>query len=261
MKKFAVIGDPIQHSLSPLLHNTIFEQLGINASYEKVKLLPADVESFVTLNNFDGYNVTIPHKNIISNYLGNITHDAHNITAVNCVNNNKGYNTDWIGFIHALNQNQIEVKDKSCLIIGSGGVAYAIAYALIKCEVSSIAIENRNRKNKIKLEEWIKKQFNPRIDLEPKIIINCTPLGMHPFEHRLPSNVKVDKTNIIIDTIYNPLKTKWLKHCEQNGARIINGLEMLIYQGIASLNIWLNDDFFKELEIKTIKNRLEKEIC
>ena len=131
MKKFAVVGNPIQHSLSPLLHNSIFEQLGINASYEKVKLLPADVESFVTFNEFDGYNVTIPHKNIISNYLDNITNDAHKITAVNCVHNNKGYNTDWMGFIHTLNQNQIEVKDKSCLIIGSGGAAYAIAYAFV----------------------------------------------------------------------------------------------------------------------------------
>ena len=84
---------------------------------------------------------------------------------------------------------------------------------------------------------------------------------MHPLEQNIPSNLKVNKTNIVIDTIYNPLKTKWLKHCEENGAKIINGLEMLIYQGIASLNIWLNEDFFKELEIKTIKNRLEKEIC
>jgi shikimate dehydrogenase len=166
-----------------------------------------------------------------------------------------------MGFIHALKQNQIEVKDKSCLIIGSGGAAYAIAYALIKCEVSSISIKNRNRKNKIKLEEWVNNRFIQKTDLDPEIIINCTPLGMHPLEQKIPSNLKVNKTNIVIDTIYNPLKTKWLKHCEENGAKIINGLEMLIYQGIASLNIWLNKDFFKELDIKTIKNRLEKEIC
>ena len=140
-------------------------------------------------------------------------------------------------------------------------MAYAIAYALIKCEVSSISIKNRNRKNKIKLEKWVKNRFIQKTDLNPEIIINCTPLGMHPLEQKIPSKLKVDKTNIVIDTIYNPLKTKWLKHCEENGAKIINGLEMLIYQGIASLNIWLNKDFFKELDIKTIKNRLEKEIC
>ena len=132
---------------------------------------------------------------------------------------------------------------------------------MIKCEVSSITIENRNRKNKIKLEGWIKNKFTKKIDSDPEIIINCTPLGMHPLEQKIPSNLKVNKTNVVIDTIYNPLKTKWLKHCEENGARIINGLEMLIYQGIASLNIWLNEDLFKELEIKTIKNRLENEIC
>ena len=82
MKKFAVVGNPIQHSLSPLLHNSIFEQLGINASYEKVKLLPADVENFVTLNEFDGYNVTIPHKNIISDLKQSFTFKENNFIGV-----------------------------------------------------------------------------------------------------------------------------------------------------------------------------------
>ena len=98
MKKFAVIGNPINHSLSPVMHESIFEQLGLKASYEKIHLEPFELEKFVQSNELDGYNVTIPYKNIIIKYLCNVGKSAKNITAVNCVSNQKGYNTDWIGF-------------------------------------------------------------------------------------------------------------------------------------------------------------------
>ena len=137
MKKFAVIGNPINHSLSPLMHESIFKQIGLKASYDKIQIEPFELEKFVRSNKLDGYNVTIPYKNIILKHLGNIGHSAQNITAVNCVSINKGYNTDWIGFTKTLDQNKIDLKNKSCLIIGSGGAAYAIAYALIKSKVSS----------------------------------------------------------------------------------------------------------------------------
>ena len=173
--RLGIIGWPLTKTFSPNIHQSLSEISNIDIAYKKLPIENFTLDIYESLNNeFDGYNVTIPHKNSISSYLDHITNDAHNITAVNCVHNNKGYNTDWIGFIHALNQNQIEVKDKSCLIIGSGGAAYAIAYALIKCEVSSISIKNRNRKNKLKLEEWVKNRFIQKTDLNPEIIINCS---------------------------------------------------------------------------------------
>ena len=261
MKKFAVIGNPIKHSLSPLLHKSIFQQIGLSASYEKIQLEPFEIEDFVMSNELDGYNVTIPYKNKILTYLRHLDKNAKNISAVNCVSNEKGYNTDWIGFIKTLDQNKIDLKDKSCLIIGSGGAAYAIAHALILCQVGSIKIENRSRQNKVKFEKWINKRFNRNLNSVPEVIINCTPLGMYPNTDKIPSNLIVKSDNIIIDTIYNPLKTKWLMQCEEKGAKIINGLDMLISQGIASLNIWLNDDFFNKLDLKKIKNILENELC
>ena len=261
MKKFAVIGNPINHSLSPLMHESIFKQIGLKASYEKIQIEPFELEKFVRSNKLDGYNVTIPYKNIILKHLGNIGNSAQNITAVNCVSINKGYNTDWIGFTKTLDQNKIDLKNKSCLIIGSGGAAYAIAYALIRSKVSSIQIENRSIENKIKLEKWISQRMNKKSDSMPEVFINCTPLGMSPFIDEIPSNVNIKNGNIVIDTIYNPIKTKWLKQCEKKGAKIISGLDMLIAQGIASLNIWLEDDLFDKINLKHIKNILENELC
>ena len=103
--------------------------------------------------------------------------------------------------------------------------------------------------------------MNKESDLIPEVFINCTPLGMWPFVNDTPSNANIKNGSIVIDTIYNPIKTKWLKQCEQKGAIIISGLDMLIAQGIASLNIWLNDDIFDKVNLKHIKNILENELC
>ena len=261
MKRFAVIGDPIDQSLSPLLHSTIMKQLKINATYEKINLLPNQIKNFVNTNIYNGYNVTIPYKNTIIKNLRYLDINAKDITAVNCVHNSKGYNTDWIGFSHSLKQNEIDLEGKSCLIIGSGGAAYAIAFALIKGNAGSISVENRNLENKIKLERWIAKRLKAKIDINPEIIINCTPLGMGRYKYKMPSKIKIRNKHIVIDTIYNPLKTQWLRYCETIGAKTISGLDMLIFQGIASLNIWLGEDVDEYINFKTIKTTLEKNLC
>ena len=261
MKKFAVIGNPVSQSISPLLHTTIIKQLKIDASYEKIKVLPDQIKNFINKNNYDGYNVTIPHKNNIIKDLKYLDVYAQEITAVNCVYNSKGYNTDWIGFLHALKQNEVDIKDKSCLIIGAGGAAYAIAFALIEGNAESISVENRNLENKTKLENWILKKGVSPTNINPKIIINCTPLGMGRYVNKIPSKVEVSDSHIVIDTIYNPLKTKWLRQCEKLGARTISGLDMLIFQGIASLNIWLNENIDEHINFKIIKTTLERHLC
>ena len=110
MKKFAVIGNPVSQTISPLLHTTIIKQLKIDASYEKINVFPYQIKNFVNTNNYNGYNVTIPHKNIIIKDLKYLDVYAREITAVNCVYNSKGYNTDWIGFLHALKQNEVISK-------------------------------------------------------------------------------------------------------------------------------------------------------
>ena len=136
--QFAVIGDPIEHSLSPILHNEVFQQLNLNAQYEKIQLPSNDLTDFVKVipqKNLTGFNITIPHKTEILSYLDHINPRAKEIGAVNCVvnRNNKlwGFNTDWYGFSMLLKKNAVEISMKSILILGAGGVAYSVLYSLI----------------------------------------------------------------------------------------------------------------------------------
>ena len=147
MKRFAVIGYPITHSLSPILHQEIYRQLEINASFEKFHIKPDDLHSFMNSNKLDGFNVTIPYKQTVIPFLDDLDESAQTISAVNCIYNRKGYNTDWIGFTLAMEMNDIELKDKHCSILGAGGAARAVAYSLIKAGVKSIFIQNRTQEN------------------------------------------------------------------------------------------------------------------
>ena len=261
MKQFAVIGSPIAHSLSPNLHEEVFRQLNVNASYSRVDILPEKLEHFFLNNEFDGFNVTIPHKISIMKHLEGIDTVAEQISAVNCVNNKIGYNTDWVGFLHAMSLNNIKLKNKDCLIIGAGGAAYATAYALIQCKVRSIRIRNRSKNNKIKLMNWINNQFDNKTGFDPNVIINCTPLGMWPNLNSIPTDQFIHKSDIAIETIYNPEETTWLKNCKTKEAKTVSGLDMFIGQAIASIEIWLNTSIEKKIKIKKIKNIIKAELC
>jgi len=125
MKHFAVIGCPIEHSLSPLLHQEIYRQLDISASYEKKYVMTNELDSFIYTNKLDGFNVTLPHKQTILPFLKTLDDSAKTIGAVNCVYKGKGYNTDLIGFLKTINHNGLSLNDKSCVIIGAGGAARA----------------------------------------------------------------------------------------------------------------------------------------
>ena len=159
---FAVIGNPIEHSSSPALHNWVFRELGINADYGKIKARNEDLQKITTslkTGKLNGINVTLPHKQTIVPLLDELDHHAQTIGAVNCVaktgNQLKGYNTDWLGFTKALEENGLTIKGKDCLIMGAGGVARAVAYAAIKSESTSITIANRTRQKADSLASWI----------------------------------------------------------------------------------------------------------
>jgi len=261
MKQFAVIGSPITHSLSPNLHKEVFKQLNINATYSRLDILPENLANFFLKNELDGFNVTIPHKISIMNHLRDLDTTAEKISAVNCVHNNIGYNTDWVGFLHAMNLNNVKLRNKDCLIIGAGGAAYAIAYALIYCKVRSISISNRSEDSKNNLMDWINNQFDNKNRFDPNVIINCTPLGMWPNVNAIPTNQYINENDIAIETIYNPEETTWLKNCKNRGAKTISGLDMFIGQAIASIEIWFNTSIGKEINIKMIKNILKAELC
>ena len=261
MKQFSVIGYPIAHSLSPILHQEIYRQLKINASFEKFHVKPKDLHSFMISNKLNGFNVTIPYKKAVIPFLDDLDESAQTISAVNCVYNRKGYNTDWIGFTQAMEMNDIQLKDKHCSILGAGGAARAVAYSLIKAGVKSIFIQNRTQENADKLLKWIDSISPDNSSHETAdVIINCTPLGMWPDTESIP-NIKINPGQVLADTIYNPLETAWLNTGKELGAKTIGGLDMFIAQGLASADIWFDKNFSEIIKLEPIKKVLKRELC
>jgi len=272
---FAVIGDPVSHSLSPVLHNEAFKQLDFDAHYSKINI-PQRNLSIEELKNLNGFNVTIPHKTEIIKLLNVVNPRAVEIGAVNCVLKKKnqfwGFNTDWFGFSMALKRNNIDINNKSILVLGAGGVAYSVSYSLIYGNVKKIFIKNRTKSNTEKLIEHFKLKFgnievvnfekgNPK-NTEIDIIINCTSLGMNPNECKMPINEEfIIKNHTVIDTIYTPIETLLLEKSNDKGTKILNGLDMFIFQGLASLDIWFGKNVSQKLDFNKLKEKLVKNLC
>ncbi|MGY8781645.1 MAG: shikimate dehydrogenase [Fidelibacterota bacterium] len=270
MKNFAVIGDPIAHSLSPVLHQEIYRQLGMDASFEKIQIPPKNLHSFINNNELDGINVTIPHKQSVIPYLDELDESAQTIGAVNCVHNGKGYNTDWIGFSMAMELNDVELDGKNCVILGAGGAARAIAFALIQSNVNTILIVNRTKEKAEDLKQWVEKLSDIRVNTlshkymntlsHDHLIINCTPLGMWPNTEVIPE-FEIQKDQVLVDTIYNPLETKWLKAGKEKGVKTVGGLDMFIAQGLASADIWFGEKISEKIKLEPIKKGLKSQLC
>ena len=268
MKRFAVIGDPIAHSLSTTLHHEIYKQLNIKAEYEKIQVEDNSMDLFINSNQLNGFNVTLPHKESIIPFLDRLDDAAQIIGAVNCVDNSTGYNTDWIGFSRAMEINGIDLNKQNCVLLGAGGAARAVAYALIMEKVKSITIVNRTIERAKNLVKWIKKistihttqvqQLNKPQHYQ--IIINCTPIGMWPDIKSIPS-VNFCKKNILVETIYNPLQTKWLKKGIEVKVKTVIGLDMFIAQGLASCDIWFKQNISKQVDLGKIKKVLKLKLC
>ncbi len=261
MKRFAVIGDPIAHTLSPNLHQEVYRQLELDASFEQIHVTPNSLDSFINSNKLDGFNVTIPHKLSIIPFLKGLDEAAKTIGAVNCVHNGKGYNTDWIGFLKAMEFNGVDLNGKDCTILGAGGAARAIAYGLVQVDVNSILISNRTQTKADQLLDWINSIFPTNFQSKNSdIIINCTPLGMWPDTESMPE-VEIQNGQILADTIYNPLETAWLKAGKTKGAKTIDGLDMFIAQGLASADIWFGEKISEKIKLENIKKVLKSELC
>ncbi|MEO2159726.1 MAG: shikimate dehydrogenase [bacterium] len=261
MKRFAVIGDPIAHTLSPNLHQEVYRQLELDASFEQIHVTPNSLDSFINSNKLDGFNVTIPHKLSIIPFLKGLDEAAKTIGAVNCVHNGKGYNTDWIGFLKAMELNGVDLNGKDCTILGAGGAARAIAYGLVQADVNSILISNRTQTKADQLLDWINSIFPTNFQSKNSdIIINCTPLGMWPDTESMPE-VEIQNGQILADTIYNPLETAWLKAGKTKGAKTIDGLDMFIAQGLASADIWFGEKISEKIKLEDIKKVLKSKLC
>ncbi len=265
MNRFAVIGDPIAHSLSPSLHQEVYRQLGLDASFEKIHVPSDSLPFFMESNNLDGFNVTIPHKQSIIPFLKELDASAQSIGAVNCVHNGKGYNTDWVGFLKAMEINDIDLKEKDCVILGAGGAARAVAYGLIQSKVNSISIVNRTKEKANQLSQWIQQISDIKISTHEHlsapadIIINCTPIGMWPDTESMPE-IEIQKGQVLADTIYNPLETSWLKTGKALGAKTVGGLDMFIAQGLASADNWFGEKISEKVEIQQIQDKITNKL-
>ncbi len=271
MRQFAVIGNPIDHSLSPKLHNFVFNKLGIDAHYSKICVDESDLGEIlfkVKNNSLSGINVTLPYKNIITNLVDELNPRAKQIGSLNVIfeNNGKllGNNTDWYGFIKLLEINNINVNAKDVIVLGAGGVAKAICFALTQSGVNSIKIFNRTLEHASAFKSDIISIYSladveKYVDIS-SIIINCTSLGMSTKNSPLPISI-LSKNQTLIDTIYTPLKTKLLVDAEKVGAKTVNGLDMFIYQGLASLDLWFGESISTRVNFGEIKHYLEGKLC
>lgn len=259
-----VIGDPIEHTFSPAMHNAGLKALGLNYIYLPFHVLPQDLESAVCgarSLGIRGLNVTIPHKQNIIPYLDEIDPIAEMIGAVNTVkfddDKTIGYNTDGYGCLRAISE-VADVKNKKVTITGAGGAARAVAFQIAASGIDEMSILNRNHKKAEELAYDLKSNLK-KIDVdininacmiddldkelsESDILIDTTPLGMHPHvdDEPIATADMMHEDLLVNDIVYTPMETSLIKEALKANAKVVYGYKMLLYQGIRSFEIWLD---------------------
>lgn len=257
MKYYGLLGDQIDYSLSPKLHKIIFTACNIQADYRLFDT-KGDFETTIKelrASDIDGFNVTIPYKSKIIPFLDSISERAKTIGSVNTVWVNQGKwhgdNSDALGFSTAMSLNEMPLRDKRVLIIGAGGAARGVAYALSLSQVRSILVYNRTRKRTNQLVTDIREhfKFNHAMSvydyqgLKVDVVINTTPLGGSHYQDQLSVDLADLSAKYFVDIIYNPAQTMALKNAAQNDIKSLNGLSMLACQAIYSHELWQKQAF------------------
>jgi len=268
LKTFAVIGDPIDHSLSPTIHNSAYRELEMECTYIAYRVpkgeLANGIESLKKIK-IAGFNVTIPHKVDMMKYLDNVDENCKKIGAVNTVLNDdgilRGFNTDMDGFLEPIKRKEIEIKNSKVLLLGAGGAARAIVAGFQKEGADEIVIANRTKENGEKLAEFSKRiGLNARsihteemnaLDSNFDFIVNASSLGLNSEKNIVPSSL-IDEQTTVYDIVYKPIKTDLIKLAKENKSRIIFGYEMLLGQAIRSFEIWLD----KQAPYETMKRSI-----
>lgn len=272
-----IIGYPISHTLSPLMHNTAIKELGLDYIYlpfevkkENIALAIGGLKGL----GIGGINVTIPHKESVIPYLDTLDDSAGLIGAVNTIKledgSLKGYNTDGLGFLKSLKTDaQEEAKEKNIIIMGAGGAARAIAIQMALEEAKSITIANRTVERGMELAEHINAKCKVKaISLNDSslieyfrradIIINTTSVGMKDSDTPLFPYDYISDRHLVCDIVYKPIETKLLKEASARGAKFLNGLGMLVYQGSLSFKIWTGHEMPVEIVRKVLTEELNK---
>ncbi|GBE03724.1 MAG TPA: shikimate dehydrogenase [Nitrospirae bacterium] len=263
-----IFGYPIEHTLSPLMHNTAFENLKLDHCYVPFLVKPDDLTSAVKsirALNMLGVNITVPHKENVLPLLDKIDKEAAFIGAVNTITNENGiltgYNTDGRGFMSSLEEEGVSVEGKDVLIIGTGGACRAISYYLSE-KASKLSIFDIDKQKAEKLANDLK-EIRDNIHLldsieetgKPDIIINATPLGMKPDDPSPIDSALITSDMAVYDLVYKT--TALLKEADSRGAKTINGSGMLLWQGVLAFKLWTGVmppvDLMRRMLIENIK--------
>ncbi len=281
MKKYALTGYPLGHSLSPNIHSRLLELSGIEGGYEKLEIAPEKLsESYDMLEGLDGFNITIPHKVSIIDYCDELSEGAKRYRSVNCVKNGErkiGYNTDVLGFTKSIDMLGASLRSR-VIIIGCGGVGrmMAIETALNDGELT-IAVLPRDRENAERAKAEIivmKSDASVNIvsiggnNLSPEdfggsvpefdLLVNASPIGMYPNTDNIPCCPEIlERVKYVFDAVYNPKETLLAKTAREKGAEAMTGMAMLVLQAAAAHEIW-NGSSFKDEELKKLISDMEE---
>jgi len=279
-KVCAVIGDPVEHSLSPCFQNAAFQHLKLDFIYVaftvKAESL-GDAISGVRSLGIYGLNVTMPHKISVIKYLDELDERADRIKSVNTILNRNGkligYTTDGIGVLNALKYNGIDPKGKKVVVLGAGGAARSASYALSEV-AGELVILNRTIERARNLASKVRRLIGSHVNVkwdglteeslrreirEADILINATPVGMSPYVNgTLVEKRLLHPDMVVFDMIYHPLKTRLLREAEEVGAKTINGLSMLIHQGAASFEIWTGMEAPIDIMMKAAEEEIRR---
>jgi shikimate dehydrogenase len=257
-KLIAIIGDPVERSLSPAMHNAAFEALDLDYAYMDLRVPPGALDGAIAtarVLKMAGMNVTHPHKIKILSLLDGLDESAELVGAVNTVKNNRGkligYNTDGAGAVRALKCEVGELTGRRVLLLGAGGAARSIAFSMVK-EGVEVNIANRTTSRAKELTAAIKRSLGTNVGIinlnrkevvetikNTDIIINATTIGMHPNVNRTLLTAEMMRKGLIVnDIVYEPLQTRLLTEAKKAGARTVTGLGMLIHQAALSFEIW-----------------------
>ena len=256
LKTFAVIGDPIDHSLSPTIHNAAYRELEMECTYIGYRVaqgeLATGIESLKKIK-ISGFNVTIPHKVNMMKYLDNVDDNCKKIGAVNTILNDdgilRGFNTDMDGFLDPLKRKEVDIKNSKILLLGAGGAARAVVAGFQKEGAKEITIVNRTKEKGDKLVEFSNnlglnsnsetiekmKDFDSRFDF----IVNASALGLKDENNPIPDKL-LNEHVTVYDIVYKPIKTDLINRAKKKNCNIIFGYEMLLGQAVRSFDIWLD---------------------
>lgn len=279
--KFAVIGDPLRQSVSDFMHEWIYEQLGLEAEYKKIKV-PADgLERWVGLpsaKKLDGFNVTIPHKSSIIPLLDEVNDRTAPIGAVNCIRRHEGkltgYNTDWYGFVKSLEAANVDIAGKKVVVLGSGGAARAITFGLARAGAELTTVIGRTPE---RTKELIHDMQDACEDMELRgnawdasavdpieqayCLVNCTPIGMKGKQNASPLDGDLlESIEVVVDTIFNPLNTRLLSEAVFSGCKTVSGLDMYLYQAMASVDIWFGPQDWDKIKMNEMREAIHNKI-